>query len=135
VTLQTITVEQTVSMGHRLPSYKGICSSPHGHNVRFVAELGVHSFVDFKDAGDLLWNIVKYFDHAMVLHEKDPLYKILLEMDFRVFAFPVEPTTEAIAKYVFDQLVARISEGYASIVWPIRVTVHETSKYSASAVR
>ena len=52
----TITVNQTVSMGHRLPSYDGLCSSLHGHNLRITATVEVgDEFLDFKQV-DTLWS-------------------------------------------------------------------------------
>ena len=58
--------------------------------------------------------------------DTDPLLPVLHELDMRVLALNVEPTTEAIAQVVFNWLAR--SKGYAVV----RVTVYETDKYSAT---
>jgi len=122
-----ITVEQTISMGHRLPSYDGICSSPHGHNVRFVVSVRTEGFFDFKHlSGDLL-RVIADFDHAMVLAGSDPIVQFLEGMSFRLVLLNVEPSTEAIAQVVFNELSR--NTGYEVLT----VVVHETAKYSATA--
>lgn len=133
--MSTITVSTTISMGHRLPSYDGICSSPHGHNVTVdvnVAWSG-RGFLDFKQVAFALNRVLADFDHAMVLWQHDPLLKLLDEWPdpggqqpgFRTVALSVEPTTEAIADYIFNQMnLGFVVES---------VTVHETAKYSATS--
>ena len=123
-----INVSHTISMGHRLPSYDGICSSPHGHNVRVEVCLRVpdREFIDFKDVSDQLRYILEPLDHAMVLLEEDPVVADLTKHRFRVVTLNVEPTTENIAAYVYFKL---------RVAFPGKlsyVTVHETDKYSAT---
>jgi 6-pyruvoyl-tetrahydropterin synthase len=122
-----ICVSHTISMGHRLPSYDGICSSPHGHNVTFDVEVEADAFLDFKHVSDVLRGIVDDFDHAMVLSLYDPFGEILGREfpEFRLVLLTVEPTTEAIAQYVFNCMRDNFSG-------TLRVIVHETSKYAAS---
>lgn len=121
-----ITVSHVISMGHRLPSYKGICSSPHGHNVRVEVVIDSHNkFLDFKKVSDSLKFVLEPLDHAMVLHTEDPLLPILRDMNFRTYAITVEPTTEAIAWEIFSKMDPRFWE-------LMSVTVHETDKYSAT---
>lgn len=122
-----ITIEATISMGHRLPTYQGICSSPHGHNVRVVVCLapGDH-FIDFKTASDRLKIVLEPMDHAMVLQYDDPFAKVMEDFNFRHVLLNVEPTTENLAQYIFNEMRGH---GYR-----VReVTVHETDKYSATA--
>ena len=120
-----ITVSHTISMGHRLPSYDGICASPHGHNVKVEASFESTTFLDFKKVQEELRDLLHDFDHAMVLHRKDPLVEVLTDMMFRVVVLSEEPSTEVIAQYLFDQLYAREYR-------PACVTVYETEKYSAA---
>ena len=122
----TITVQRTISMGHRLPSYPGICSSPHGHNVVVEVEVYADDFLDFKEVDQVLLSIIQDFDHAMVLWDNDPLGEYLLGAGFRVVLLSHEPTTENIASYIFEQML----RSYSQLVC---VTVHETAKYSATA--
>lgn len=127
-----ITVQHTISMGHRLPSYKGICSSPHGHNARVVATVDAKedSFLDFKRLSDRLWTVLEPMDHAMILHTEDRLVEALHDAQkhgelFRLVLLNVEPTTEALATYIFSELR---QHGYLIL----SVVVHETEKYSAT---
>lgn len=122
-----IEVSHTVSMGHRLPSYDGICASPHGHNVRVVVRLDAPDFTDFKDVKQALIAVLQPLDHAMVLYQADPLLRVLREMRFRTVALSVEPTTEAIASLVFNELLP----GFLIQ----SVTVHETDSYAATETR
>lgn len=120
----TITVEHTISMGHRLPSYDGICASPHGHNVRVSATILAPSFIDFKAVKDALRTVLDDFDHAMVLAHNDPLLDTLKAMHFRTVALSAEPTTENIAQIVFNELAQRYRL--------VSVTVYETAQYAAT---
>ena len=121
-----IQVSHTISMGHRLPSYDGICSSPHGHNIRVVVRITTHGFFDFKVLHRHLADLLDAFDHAMVLQHDDPLLSVLRAMSFRTVALSVEPTTEAIAQLVYNEL-------RRSGLSVLDVTVHETDKYAAIA--
>ncbi len=128
-----IKAQHTISMGHRLPSYDGICSSPHGHNI--IVEAVVITgpeFFDFKTLKVALEKIIEPMDHAMVLHVDDPLAKVLAThfAGFRMVLLNVEPTTENIAQFIFNKLAetAAIRSNLVS------VTVHETDKYSATAL-
>jgi 6-pyruvoyl-tetrahydropterin synthase len=127
--MSTITVEHTISMGHRLPSYDGICSSPHGHNVLVVVDVHVpqDTFIDFKDVQKLLRLVIDDLDHAMVLFVDDPLAEILIGCGFRVVLLNVEPTTENIATWILTSL--GVGTGFKVTA----VVVHETAKYSAIA--
>lgn len=137
MTIRTITVSHTISMGHRLPSYDGICSSLHGHNVRVEVLIDVGlSFIDFKKASDALKEVLEPMDHAMVLDENDPMAEVLrrgvrdgLISQMRLFYTGEEPTTEHLAEVIFNNYVAKT--GYKVI----HVKVHETEKYSAGFSR
>lgn len=124
--MNKICVSHTISMGHRLPSYEGICSSPHGHNVTVEVEVTSPDFLDFKEVSDSLHRVLDGFDHAMVLYEKDDVLNFLRAQGFRTVSLSVEPTTEALATYFYN----RMHEAYAGTM---RVTVHETAKYAAIA--
>lgn len=113
-------------MGHRLPSYDGICASPHGHNIRVEVEVNVedYPFLDFKILDNALHTAVESMDHAMVLFEGDPLLKTCHEMGFRTYAVKQEPTTEFLAWHIGNKIYASYNL--------IRCTVFETDKYSAT---
>lgn len=126
-----ITVEHTISLGHRLPSYNGICASLHGHNVRVEVSVNpIGRFLDFKDVGRALQQILEPLDHALVLYGLDPVIPAVLAImpEQRMVLLNVEPTTEALAAYVWREL------GLLTL-HPLQVTVHETAKYSAAVSR
>ena len=123
-----IVVKHTISMGHRLQSYKGICSSLHGHNVTVEVHCKPEGFLDFKVVSEHLKEMLKDFDHAMVLEEDDPIAAALEPFRIRTVLLNAEPTTENIAAYILDLMVNYVPETYA-------VKVHETEKYSASVTR
>lgn len=126
--MSLVKVSHVISMGHRLPSYIGICSSLHGHNIKVEAECNAAGFLDFKNITKWLKAILEPLDHAMVLYRADPLVDVF-ELDdrfkpLRRVLLSVEPTTEAIAQLVMNELST-----YCHVT---HVIVHETDKYSAS---
>lgn len=128
--MMLLTTARTISMGHRLPFYNGICSSLHGHNVKVQVTLdnfGV--FIDFKDVDAELARILEPFDHAMVLLETDNMYGYLVGAPeaIRLVGLSAEPTTENIAYYVFQEMAVKYSKEMR------HVEVFETAKYSATA--
>ena len=133
-----VTKEIAFCFGHRLMNYNGKCRQLHGHNAKAVItvaseeldELGMVS--DFsamrKRIGD--W-IDRTLDHKMILHEADPFVPVLRELKDPVLAISEHPTTENLAKLIFE-FVER--EGY-----PVtEVTLYETptsyATYSLSGV-
>lgn len=121
-----ISVKHIISMGHRLPSYKGICSSPHGHNVTVGINIDTEVFLDFKKVKDDLIQMLTPYDHAMVLHSEDPLVETLRQFGFRLVVLSQEPTTENIAQVLFNSL--------KPLYYGLRVVaVEETAQYAAIA--
>lgn len=121
-----LTIRRTISMGHRLPNYDGICASLHGHNVTFEVCVRVNEFTDFKEIDRALEVFLSELDHAMVLWERDTAGRAACGQipSQRVVLLSVEPTTEALAQLLFSEM----SLHYDVAV----VTVYETEKYSAS---
>lgn len=122
-----ITVVRTISTGHRLPSYDGICNSLHGHNISVEVHVTTKEFLDFKDVSRRLEEVLEPLDHAMVLHDKDPVVpalRLVLPTQ-RLVLLNVEPTTEHLATYVYQQMRDLMYD-------VLSVTVKETDKYSAS---
>ena len=119
-----ITCERHMSMGHRLPSYEGLCSSLHGHNIRVSVTVRTSKFLDFKDVDADLCVLTDKLDHAMVLYIQDPMFFILQEAPTRLVGISAEPTTESLAQLVWNHM----SRFYTLE----SVTVYETAKYSAT---
>ena len=128
-----VTKEILFCFGHRLMNYDGKCRHLHGHNGRAVItvagrdldELGM--VVDFsamrKHIGD--W-IDRTLDHKMLLFQGDPLVPMLRAAGEPVYSMDEHPTTENIAKLIYDWVEA---EGYPVV----EVTMWETpTSYATS---
>jgi 6-pyruvoyltetrahydropterin/6-carboxytetrahydropterin synthase len=96
--------------GHRLVGYEGKCSRLHGHNARafFAVEASkldrTGMAVDFAHVKRTLkkW-IDDNLDHKCILRTDDPLRLALEKVGEPTFALDANPTTENIAKLLFDQ--------------------------------
>jgi 6-pyruvoyltetrahydropterin/6-carboxytetrahydropterin synthase len=133
-----VTKEIHFCFGHRLMHYPGKCRQLHGHNGRIVVtvagneldELGM--VADFsalrRHIGD--W-IERTLDHRMLLHKDDPLVPVLREMGDPVVAMDEHPTTENIAKYVFDYVER---EGYPVVEVTLWETPTSYATYSLAGV-
>ena len=127
-----VTKELAFCFGHRLMNYNGKCRQLHGHNARAIVvvqsevldSLGMVS--DFsllrRTIGD--W-IDRTLDHKMLLFKDDPLVAVLREMGDPVLALDDHPTTENIAKFIYEYVE---SMGYPVV----EVTLWETPTSSAT---
>ena len=96
--------------GHRLVGYEGKCSRLHGHNARayFAVEAPrldrAGMAVDFAHIKRTLkrW-IDDNLDHKCILRTDDPLRIALEKAGETTFALDANPTTENIAKLLYDQ--------------------------------
>jgi len=115
-----IIVESSFSAAHRLRGYKGKCESLHGHNWRVQAvfvkkglnKIGV--VLDFNKAKELLETVLSELDHK--------------DINRIEFFKKYNPTSELIAKFIFDRL-KRITKGRTNLK---RVSVWETPTSCAS---
>jgi 6-pyruvoyltetrahydropterin/6-carboxytetrahydropterin synthase len=107
--MYSVTKEIFFCYGHRLLKYEGACRHLHGHNARVEIELqrekldSLGMVVDFGEIRSILkrW-IDKTLDHTMLLAKGDPLIPILKEKKERFLQMEVNPTAEAIARFIFD---------------------------------
>ena len=112
-----VTKELAFCFGHRLMHYPGKCRQLHGHNARAVvtvagSELDSNGMLtDFSGLRRSIgaW-IDATLDHKLVLHKDDPLLPVLREMGDPVLALDDHPTTENLAKFIFEHVQR---EGYA----------------------
>ena len=121
-----VTKEIHFCFGHRLMHYAGKCRHLHGHNGKAVVTVAAEGLdelgmvVDFsamrKVIGD--W-IDRTLDHKMLLFRGDPLVSILRDAGEPVYGLAEHPTTENIAKLIFDWVE---SAGYPVV----EVTMWET---------
>ncbi len=131
-----------VENGHMLSKHPDKCRFPHGHTrrVELVLEAGTldanDMVCDFKAVKTMVGEYLDRFDHAMCMNVADPMYA---EMKNRygeqIIGFDgTDPTTEVIAKVVYDHLQAQLAAGRAPGKYPVqngvrvvRVRVWETS--------
>ncbi|MFA6358725.1 MAG: 6-carboxytetrahydropterin synthase QueD [Candidatus Omnitrophota bacterium] len=107
--MYSLQVEGTFSSAHNLRGYKGKCEDLHGHNWR--VELTVKSaqldeigmVLDFKFLKRKLNAVLEQMDHKYL--NKLPYFK------------KVNPTSENIAKYIYDKLIAGIPLLDCVTVW------------------
>tara|TARA_B100000902_G_scaffold59100_1_gene66103 strand:+ start:1804 stop:2235 length:432 start_codon:yes stop_codon:yes gene_type:complete len=106
-----ITKEFKFEMAHALYGYDGLCKNIHGHSYRLWVTIkgAVKKEINHKkngmvlDFGDLKKivksEIVKKYDHSLVLNAKSPHADIDLTAFEKVFYLPYQPTSENL---VFD---------------------------------
>jgi len=115
-----LTVQPSFAAAHQLRGYEGKCENLHGHNwkldvVLTAAEtdhLGM--VVDFNDVKATLDAILEKLDHRF-LNDLDPFRE-------------VNPTTENVARLIFNQLGPRLPSG----VTVKKVTAWESDRCGAS---
>ena len=119
----SIKVEADFSSAHNLRGYKGKCEALHGHNWR--VEVEVYSglldktgmVLDFKYLKAKLNKILDRLDHKY-------LNKI-------VYFKKYNPTSENIAKYIFDNFSASLNK-FNPVAGLKSVTVWESERSSAT---
>jgi 6-pyruvoyltetrahydropterin/6-carboxytetrahydropterin synthase len=111
---KTIEVEN----GHMLSKHPGPCKFPHGHSrqVELVLEadkLDKNDMVcDFGVIKTALKDFLDTFDHSMCINTDDPMFKTLKEAyGDRIIPFKkTDPTTEVVARMIFDKVRASLAE-------------------------
>ncbi|MFH0762316.1 MAG: 6-carboxytetrahydropterin synthase QueD [Candidatus Omnitrophota bacterium] len=104
-----VKVEGNFSSAHNLRAYKGKCESLHGHNWKVEAEAQSRRLdkagmvIDFKILKKRLYDCLEELDHKYL--NKIPYFK------------KVNPTSENIAKYIYDTLKRRLKDIKSVTVW------------------
>lgn len=101
-----------IESGHMLSKHKDKCRCPHGHSrqIELLLEsdkLDSNDMVcDFSVLKITLKDFLDSFDHAMCINTKDPMFKTFKKSyGDRVISFNnTDPTTEVIAKMIFDKV-------------------------------
>jgi len=94
--------------------YDGKCRNIHGHNSKACITLEGESLdrlgmiVDFVEIKRVVgkW-IDDTLDHTLLLHRDDPLVKALQSAGEKVLPMEATPTTENLAKFIFDYVLSR----------------------------
>lgn len=114
-----VSKEFKFEMAHALHGYDGLCKNIHGHSYRLWVtikgnvkdELGHKKdgmVIDFSDLKKIVKeNIIKKFDHSLVLNAKSPHAKIDFSSFEKVHYLPFQPTSENLAIY-FVELIKEL---------------------------
>ncbi|VTS03687.1 6-pyruvoyl trahydropterin synthase family protein [Tuwongella immobilis] len=104
-----VTREFEFCFGHRLLNYQGKCQNIHGHNGKAVITLGSKELdslgmvIDFVQIKRVMktW-IDDTLDHKLLLQKDDPIIPYLQQHGLPVFPMDENPTTENIAKLIYE---------------------------------
>lgn len=114
-------IETTFSAAHQLRGYKGKCENLHGHNWKVQVHVSADRLneldivMDFHDLKELANEVTGSLDHTYLND---------------IFPFTEKnPSSENIAKWVFDSLKKKISSEYVQLT---AVTVWESDSASAT---
>jgi 6-pyruvoyltetrahydropterin/6-carboxytetrahydropterin synthase len=115
---------------HRLSKgYQGKCQNIHGHswNGKMVIEAnGLDQYdmaMDFGDMKQVYRPLIDFLDHAIMLHAGDAeLIQLCQQMNWKAIVFEENPTSEVVAKFLFQQWAAAMP-GHARLV---EVRIDET---------
>ncbi len=115
-----LVIETDFAAAHRLREYDGDCERLHGHNWKVDIVVRAHRLnslgmvMDFRDVKRLIREITDEFDHHFL-------------NDLPAFE-SVNPTTENIARSVYEALAAKLPDG----VTVAKVTAWESDHCGAS---
>jgi 6-pyruvoyltetrahydropterin/6-carboxytetrahydropterin synthase len=118
-----VTVEDSFAAGHYLRNYRGKCEKPHGHNYRVRVTLAgaeldkAGLLVDFKDLREVMREVINRLDHQMI-NELEPFTEL-------------NPSAENLAKYFYQEAIARLQQLSKGRVRVKDVTVFETDSTTA----
>lgn len=108
--------------GHRVPSHRGMCRSPHGHRYKVIAHVSgqvqpdgdspeagmVTDFSFLKEQLDRL--VVKVYDHAFLVwkHDDAMLSALAVDPTWKVVVMEHIPTAENLARAITSELVGAL---------------------------
>jgi 6-pyruvoyltetrahydropterin/6-carboxytetrahydropterin synthase len=121
--MYTVTIETEFSAAHIIRGYNGPCSRPHGHNWKVMVEAktdvldNIGMSVDFYLLQKRTEEIIAKFDHSD-LNSIPPFDKA------------VNPTSENIARYIYDELKKTLPINVKISSVAIGETGEYTAKYS-----
>jgi len=104
-----------IESGHMISKHPSRCRYPHGHSRRIELVLtaerlnGHDMVVDFKWIKLAVGELLDRLDHALCVNSDDPLAGDVRKISRRVVVFDgTDPTTEVLAKHIYDHLEDRI---------------------------
>ena len=110
----------TVESGHMLSKHAERCRFPHGHTRTIEVVVSAQSLdendmvLDFKALKLAVGDYIERLDHAMALNSNDPLLPALRQIhpDSILEFEDTDPTTEVLAKDLFDPFEAILRTGF-----------------------
>lgn len=105
----SVKIEESFSAAHNLRGYKGNCEELHGHNWKVEVVVAKSSLdkagmvMDFRYLRSELNNILEKMDHKY--------------LNAITYFKKVNPTSENIAKYIFDILKLKVKNLKSVTVW------------------
>lgn len=108
-----------IESGHMLLKHPSRCRFPHGHSRKIEVVLASETLdaadmvCDFKAVKLCLKAFLDRLDHALAVNSRDPILgQLSPELRERVIVFQdIDPTTEVLAKFIFDHLAAEVAAG------------------------
>ncbi len=125
----------TIESGHMLSKHPDRCRFPHGHSRSIELVLSAPDLDDGDMVCDFKWiklavkDYLDTYDHGLCVNASDPAIEALKGFDERIIIFEEgDPTTELLAKRIYDFLVEQISTGKSfdtpeGVTYSIRPTV------------
>jgi 6-pyruvoyltetrahydropterin/6-carboxytetrahydropterin synthase len=116
-----VSKEIMISATHRVREHQGGCERIHGHNWKIIVTAGAEELnemgmvIDFKDLKNAMHKIIMPMDHNDI--NTYPPFDI------------VNPTSENLAKYIFDEMSKELNNNRMKIV---KVKVYETDSSAAT---
>lgn len=112
----------TVESGHMLSKHPGSCRYPHGHTRVIEVVLSAETLdandmvVDFKAIKLLCKKHIERYDHRMALNSCDPLLPAMQNVhpDSVLVFDETDPTTEVIAREIFDFVTSALAAGFSA---------------------
>lgn len=109
-----ITRKIEIDAAHRVPDHASKCRNLHGHRyvieatcvgelIDFGPETGM--VMDFSFLKEIMVDCIdRFYDHAMIVWEYDPLLNKIQEISGKIMVLPVVPTAENLARVWFEAM-------------------------------
>lgn len=112
----------TVESGHMLSKHPERCRYPHGHTRQIEVVVSAEHLdsndmvLDFKALKLAVQGYIERLDHAMAVNSEDPLRHAMEKVHpgSLIVYEGQDPTTEVIAKDLFDHVARVLAEGFAA---------------------
>lgn len=107
-----------IESGHALSKHPGRCRHPHGHSRRIEVVLASETLndndmvCDFAAIKLALQACMDELDHALAINSEDPWAARFDPKEDRIVVFEgVDPTTEILARHIYEKLEAQVTAG------------------------